>query len=129
MPFYNLYSFNESVVVNSLLIVTSIDRIVPRHIGWSKQQHQLVKSKNIMRRAETINKKNLKIFLVDSSRGCGSCCKPSQCTVNRLVYILIMCLVYSLESKKFKEKRENTIYLGVREPVFRMLFRESTLKF
>jgi hypothetical protein len=39
--------------MNSLLIAPFIDRVVPRHIGWSKQQHQLVKSKNIMQRAET----------------------------------------------------------------------------
>jgi hypothetical protein len=32
-------------VVNSLLIVPFIGRVIPRHIGWSKQQHQLVKSK------------------------------------------------------------------------------------
>jgi hypothetical protein len=31
--------------VNSLLIAPFIGRVVPRHIGWSKQQHQLVKSK------------------------------------------------------------------------------------
>jgi hypothetical protein len=35
-----------------------ISRVVSRHIGWSKQQHQLVKSKNIMQRAKTINKKS-----------------------------------------------------------------------
>jgi hypothetical protein len=31
--------------VNSLLIAHFIGRVVPRHIGWSKHQHQLVKSK------------------------------------------------------------------------------------
>jgi hypothetical protein len=70
--------------VNSLLIALFIGRVVPRHIGWSKQQHQLVKSKNIMRRAETINKK-VDIFLVDSLR--GYCCEPSQHTGNRLVFL------------------------------------------
>jgi hypothetical protein len=35
-----------------------IGRVVPRHIEWSKQQHQLVKSKNIMQKMETINKKS-----------------------------------------------------------------------
>jgi hypothetical protein len=48
--------------VNSLLISPLIGRVVPRHIGWSKQQHQLVKSKNIIRRAETINKKSWDLF-------------------------------------------------------------------
>jgi hypothetical protein len=38
--------FVQPVVVNSLLIAPFIDRVVSRHIGWSKQQHQLVKSKN-----------------------------------------------------------------------------------
>jgi hypothetical protein len=37
--------FIQSVVVNSLLIAPLISRVVSRHIGWSKQQHQLVKSK------------------------------------------------------------------------------------
>jgi hypothetical protein len=52
--------------VNSLLISHFIGRVVPKHIGWSKQEHQLAKSKNIIRRAETINKENLEIFLVNS---------------------------------------------------------------
>jgi hypothetical protein len=37
--------FIQSVVVNSLLIAPFIGGVVPRHIGWSKQQQQLVKSK------------------------------------------------------------------------------------
>jgi hypothetical protein len=40
--------------------------------------------KNIMRRAETINK-NLEIFLMDNL--CGYCCDPSKRTGNQLVYI------------------------------------------
>jgi hypothetical protein len=45
--------------------------------------------KNIMRRAETINK-NFEIFLVDNLR--GYCCEPSQRTGNRLVVDLCKCL-------------------------------------
>jgi hypothetical protein len=71
--------FVQTVVVNSLLIALLIARVVPKHIGWSKQQHQLVKSKNIMRRAETIDK-NLEIFLMDSLH--GYCCEPSRRTTN-----------------------------------------------
>jgi hypothetical protein len=56
------YLFVQSVIVNSLLIALFIGRVVSIHIGWSKQQHQLVKSKNIMRKAETINKKILRPF-------------------------------------------------------------------
>jgi hypothetical protein len=50
--------FVQSGVVNSLLIAHFIGRVVPIHIGWSKRLHQLVKSKNIIQRAETINKKS-----------------------------------------------------------------------
>jgi hypothetical protein len=32
-----LSMFLQSVVVNSLLIVNFIGRVIPRHIGWSKQ--------------------------------------------------------------------------------------------
>jgi hypothetical protein len=37
--------FVESMVVNSFLIAHTsfIGRVVPKHIGWSKKQHQLVK--------------------------------------------------------------------------------------
>jgi hypothetical protein len=44
--------------MNSLLIAPFIGHVVPRHIGWSKQQHQLVKFKNIMWRVETNNNKS-----------------------------------------------------------------------
>jgi hypothetical protein len=33
MSFYNLCSFSQSVVVNSLLIAHFIGRVVPRHIA------------------------------------------------------------------------------------------------
>jgi hypothetical protein len=42
----------HSVVVNSLLIAPFIGRVVPRHIGWSKQQHQLVKSTKYYAKSE-----------------------------------------------------------------------------
>jgi hypothetical protein len=38
--------------MNSLLISSFIDRVIPVHIGWSKQQHQLVKSKKYYAESE-----------------------------------------------------------------------------
>jgi hypothetical protein len=52
--------------VNSLLIAPFIGYLVPKHIGWSKQQRQLVKSKKILCGEQKQSIKNLKIFLVDS---------------------------------------------------------------
>jgi hypothetical protein len=48
--------------VNSFLITIFIGHVVPRHIGWSKQQHQLVKLKKILCEELRQSIKNLKIF-------------------------------------------------------------------
>ena len=71
--------------MNSLLIAPFIGRVVPRHIGWSKQQHQLVKSKKLVCEELRQSIKNLEIFL-DSLR--GYCCEPSQRMGKRLVCTL-----------------------------------------
>jgi hypothetical protein len=77
--------FVQSVIVNSLLIAPFIGRVVSRHIGWSKQQHQLVKSKKLVCEELRQSIKNLEIFL-DSLR--GYYCEPSQRTANRLILLM-----------------------------------------
>jgi hypothetical protein len=118
--------------VNSLLISPFIGRVVPRHIGCSKQQHQLVKSKKyILRRAEIINKKILKSFwwiiyvgIVEASQHTGSVISwplgwwypsPKLNRINR-VSIPTRCIFFfgSLSRKNLQVKRAwlGTIWNG-----------------